>query len=62
MPIEIREMHIKAVVDAGGQSKTESGAIENASKTKDQNDGNSEQLVELCIEKILAILKEKKER
>jgi hypothetical protein len=62
MPIEIRELHIKAVVDAGGE-KTGDGQSQSDSKKAEQGDGNNvDQIIDLCVEKILEILKEKKER
>jgi hypothetical protein len=62
MPIEIRELHIKAVVDTGGET---TGGNQNQSglKTAGPADANNtDQIIDLCIEKILEILKEKKER
>lgn len=62
MPIEIRELHIKAVVDAGGEKAGESQTVSNL-KTAEQGDGsNVDQIIDLCVEKILEILKDKKER
>jgi len=60
MAIEIRELHIKASVQAGVAKNNEAAA---STITKPaQDEGNSEHLIDLCIEKILEILKEKKER
>jgi hypothetical protein len=62
MPIEIRELHIKAVVDTGGEM---TGGNQNQSGVKPAGQGdanNTDQIIDLCIEKILEILKEKKER
>ena len=62
MPIEIRELHIKAVVGAE-ESKDESGTSSAATeKNAGQPEQNAEQLIELCVEKIMEILKEKSER
>jgi hypothetical protein len=61
MPIEIRELHIKAVIDGGGGKDSsqagEAGASAGASPVQD-----ADQLIERCIEKVLEILKEKEER
>lgn len=62
MPIEIRELHIKAVIDTGGEKKGY-GPGQTGLKTTEQGDGeNNEQIIDLCVEKVLEILKEKMER
>ena len=62
MPIEIRELHIKAIVDAGGERKDDSPG-QTGLKTAEQGEGgNIEQIIDLCVEKVLEILKEKMER
>ncbi len=59
MPIEIRELIVKATVDNNGAQNGPANA---------QNGGggdaqaSQEQLVNLCVEKVLEILKEKSER
>lgn len=59
MPIEIRELIIKATVlqenDAGGSSMTNTFSTNNAVSPK-------EELISLCVEKILETIKEKNER
>ena len=62
MPIEIRELHIKAIVDAGGEKKV--GAIYESPRkeTPEQGEANTESIIDTCVEKILEILKEKMER
>ena len=62
MPIEIRELHIKAVVDGGGETKGDAVASQSESKTEQQSEGNTDQLIDLCVEKVLEIIKEKRER
>jgi hypothetical protein len=63
MPIEIRELHIKAVIDAGGTStKTTQPGADTGQPTNVSASSQSDQLVDLCVEKVLEILKEKKER
>ena len=55
MPIEIRELVIKATITADAQnSPSQSG---NAGAA-----GGSAEMVQLCVEKVLQILKEKNER
>lgn len=54
MPLEIRELIIKASVGDGG------GTAEPAAP--DQSETDSEYLVNLCVEKVLEILKDKMER
>ena len=62
MPIEIRELHIKAVIDSGGGNKSES-PDQTGLKTAAQGEGgNIEQIIDLCVEKVLEILKDKQER
>jgi hypothetical protein len=62
MPIEIRELHIKAIVDAGSEKK--GGAIDESPRkeTSEQGEANMETLIDTCVQKILEILKEKMER
>lgn len=63
MPIEIRELHIKAVIDTAG-SKPAMGEGVNAGNLPGGNASaaDAEQLVDLCVEKIMEIIKEKSER
>ncbi len=57
MPIEIRELIIKATVSSlGGQQ----GGMENASGNNGVSPG--EEMINACVEKIIEILKEKNER
>jgi hypothetical protein len=57
MPIEIRELVIKATVT---QDSGNAGA--KASVTAGNNVSASEDIINTCVEKILEILKEKNER
>ena len=54
MPIEIRELVIKATITADAQSSSSQGNAGAAS--------GSAEMVQLCVEKVLQILKEKNER
>lgn len=63
MPIEIRELHIKAVIDSGGGKKTAGPAEASAGEqTGGASDQNADQFIDVCVEKVLEILKEKAER
>lgn len=57
MPIEIRELVIKATI-------VQDGAVGDRSGSAGQNNGvtPSEELINTCVEKVLEILKEKNER
>lgn len=56
MPIEIKELHIKAVID------------NSAGNTSARNNSDSgpglppDKIIEICVEKVLEIIKEKAER
>jgi hypothetical protein len=54
MPVEVRELVIKATVDSD-----EKGAASPASD--DQTSGN-EELIKLCVDKVMEILKERNGR
>lgn len=56
MPIEIRELHIKAVV----QEDTPRSAVNNAAVSANGNQMNI--IIAQCVEQVLNILKEKQER
>jgi hypothetical protein len=64
MPIEIRELYIKAVIDSGGGSKKAGDAQtgEGAPKSEGGGAGEGDHIVDLCVEKVMEILKEKEER
>ena len=53
MPIEIRELVIKATIDDKGNQSGSSGGISSSVK---------QEIVESCVQQILEILKEKQER
>ena len=57
MPIEIRELVIKATVNQDGPASSQG----NSSATGHQETPN-EEMINTCVEKILQILKEKNER
>ena len=58
MPIEIRELVIKATVSQEGTAA--SGSI--AAGASNNNVSSSEEMINTCVEKVLEILKEKYER
>jgi hypothetical protein len=55
MPVEIKELVIKAVVNENGNS-----AAPPASGTQDG--GSQDAVIKICVEKVLEILKDQKER
>jgi len=59
MPIEIRELVIKATVTEGSGNSGTGGSAAGASNN---NVSATEAIVNICVEKILEILKEKNER
>jgi hypothetical protein len=63
MPIEIRELHIKAVIDTSGK-KTGAGPVAGSDNEVSGTvaEQSPEQLIDLCVEKVLEILKDKQER
>ncbi|OQP60582.1 hypothetical protein A3860_32730 [Niastella vici] len=59
MPIEIRELVIKATVDGAQAPGTGTNA---PGKGASSNAAPGEDLIKECVDKVLAILKEKNER
>jgi hypothetical protein len=65
MPIEIRELCIKAVIDSGGGAKKGGDTQAGDPDAKPAAEGSGQagdQVVDLCVEKILEILRNKEER
>ena len=65
MPIEIRELHIKAVIDSGGEkgNGSKQGGPGGGTTVGQASSGEDmQQIVDLCVEKVLEILKDKQER
>ena len=56
MPVEIKELVIKAVVNENGNS----GAA--SAPPSAQDGGAQDAMIKLCVEKVLEILKDQKER
>ncbi|MEM7510101.1 MAG: DUF5908 family protein [Bacteroidota bacterium] len=59
MPIEIRELHIKAIVE---DAQSASADKQTSIRSGDSAIPNLDEIVSLCIEKVLEILREKEER
>jgi len=59
MPLEIRELIIKATVDNNGSGQ---GAPANGGQSGNSEQNQVETVVNLCVEKVLEILKEKSGR
>jgi len=57
MPIEIRELHIKANINQTGNQQPESGPAASPEAPAD-----TDKLVAECVEKVLEILKQRNER
>lgn len=57
MPIEIRELVIKAAITQEGSSDGAAGSSEASGNTSP-----NEELIKTCVEKVLEILKERDER
>ncbi|MEP6727882.1 MAG: DUF5908 family protein [Bacteroidota bacterium] len=57
MPVEIRELVIKATVDPNNNSTNGTGSNNTGSNTTP-----GEEMIKLCVDKVLEILKEKNER
>ena len=60
MPIEIRELHIRATIEQGaGPEKT--GKEPGVHQTGDESK-SAEELIATCVEKVLQVLQQKSER
>ncbi|WP_165760108.1 DUF5908 family protein [Niastella populi] len=55
MPIEVRELVIKAVVTQDSPNGQSAGASQGSG-------GSQEEIIQACVEKVMDILKEKNER
>ena len=55
MPLEIRELHIKAVIESPNE-EVNSGSAGSTSES------NHDQLIKACVEKVMELIKEAKER
>jgi hypothetical protein len=62
MPIEIRELHIKAVIESGKTGGTGSGGATGQTTSASAPAQGQDELIEICVEKVLEILKQKTER
>jgi Family of unknown function (DUF5908) len=57
MPVEIKELVIKAVVNENGNNGGAASATSSG-----QEGGSQDAMIKLCVEKVLEILKDQKER
>lgn len=64
MPIEIKELHLHVVVNAGsgGQAASKPQAGTGESNTGNSSGGDKDAIVAECVEQVLDILQNKKER
>ena len=60
MPIEVRELVIKATVLPKGSSSSEGGKTEHSQTNNSVS--SQEEIVKACLERVLEILKDKHER
>ncbi|PSL35065.1 DUF5908 family protein [Chitinophaga ginsengisoli] len=56
MPVEIREMVIKVAVDEAAGNKGNTGG------SQEHQEGSPDAIVRACVEKVLEILKDQRER
>lgn len=59
MPVEIRELVIKAIVEQEGVGATSGGT---SSASPDNDVSSQEETIKLCVEKVLEILEDRDER
>lgn len=59
MPLEIRELVIKAIVEQEGGATTSGGT---SSASPDNAVSSQEETIKLCVEKVLEILNDRDER
>jgi hypothetical protein len=62
MPIEIREIVIKATIGSGGGGGSQGAPGDQAGTADNNGVPGNEEMINTCIEKILEILKEKNDR
>ena len=64
MPIEIKELHIHVVVNAesGGQAATKPQAGTGESNSGSSGGGDKDTIIAECVEQVLDILQNKRER
>lgn len=62
MPIEIREIVIKATIGSGGGGGGQGAPGDQATGADNNGVPGNEEMMNACIEKILEILKEKNDR
>ena len=55
MPIEIKELHIKTIITEGGRGNNGAGGGKISPKDR-------ELIIAQCLEKVLEVIKERKER
>jgi hypothetical protein len=63
MPVEIKELHIRVTVNAGGTGEGAAGKSPSRSATPPKTGGeDKEAIVAECVEQVLEILQNKSER
>jgi len=62
MPVEIKELHIRVTVNAGGDGKGTAGNAPARSASPVPGGADKETIVAECVEQVLEILQNKSER
>ena len=64
MPIEIRELHIKVIIDPNSPGSPRTGTAAPSAGNPESSNGDSDRdaLVAECVEQVMSILREKNER
>jgi hypothetical protein len=63
MPVEIRELHIRVTVNAGGEEKKPAGKLSGPSAAQGAaGETARESMIAECVEKVMEILQNKSER
>lgn len=62
MPIEIKELQIRVQISDPATSGASSSNPDAAGATPQSSGMSEEEMVQLCVEKVLEVLKEKEER
>lgn len=62
MPVEIRELHIKVTVNESGTPDNNRNSVSRRSTEGSENETAREELVAECIEQMVKIMENKRER
>ncbi|MGV3589265.1 MAG: DUF5908 family protein [Adhaeribacter sp.] len=63
MPIEIRELHIKVIIDPSNTPASNAGSSAGTGSSGSSNgESDRDSLIAECVEQVMSILREKNER